>query len=154
MPTQIDYEYDHSLYGVEHESGPFDVTREIVDVYTRSIGDDNPIFTDAAAARAAGYAEQVAPPTLCALFERGELPDIKLQFGRRQFHRRATGRAPRAHRRRRPPHRLVPPERRVHQDRPLRHHGPRGLGDYLQQPGRCGRSRRPALPGGPGVIAT
>ena len=26
MPTQIDYEYDHSLYGVEHESGPFDVT--------------------------------------------------------------------------------------------------------------------------------
>ncbi len=86
MPTQIDYEYDHSLYGVEHESGPFEVTNDIISVYARSIGEDNPVFIDRDAALAAGYADQVAPPTLCALFERGELPDIKLQFGRRQFH--------------------------------------------------------------------
>ncbi len=96
MPTDIEYEYDRSLYGVEHESGPFAVTKEIIDTYTRSVGEDNPVFTDAAAARAAGYANQVAPPTLCALFERGELPDIKLQFGRRQFHggQRVEPRAP------------------------------------------------------------
>ena len=86
MPTQIDYEYDHSLYGVEHESGPFEVTPEIIAIYTRSIGEVNPICVDADAARSAGFANLVAPPTLCALFERGELPDIKLQFGRRQFH--------------------------------------------------------------------
>ncbi len=86
MPTQIDYEYDHSLYGVEHESGPFEVTPEIIAIYTRSIGEVNPIFVDADAARSAGFANLVAPPTLCALFERGELPDIKLQFGKRQFH--------------------------------------------------------------------
>lgn len=95
MPTQIDYDYDHSLYGVEHHSGPFEVTNEIIATYARSVGEDNPIFTDPEAARAAGYADQVAPPTLCALFERGELPDIKLQFGRRQFHggQRVTPRA-------------------------------------------------------------
>jgi acyl dehydratase len=86
MPTQIDYEYDHSLYGVEHESGPFEVTPEIIAIYTRSIGEVNPICVDADAARSAGFADVVAPPTLCALFERGELPDIKLQFGKRQFH--------------------------------------------------------------------
>ncbi len=86
MPTQIDYDYDHSLYGVEHESGPFDVTPEIITTYTRSVGEDNPIFTDADAARQAGYANILAPPTLCALFERGELPDINLQFRGRQFH--------------------------------------------------------------------
>ena len=86
MPTQIDYEYDHSLYGVEHESGPFEVTPEIIAIYTRSIGEVNPICVDADAARSAGFANLVAPPTLCALFERGELPDIKLQFGKRQFH--------------------------------------------------------------------
>lgn len=96
MPTDIEYEYDRSLYGVEHESGPFAVTREIIDIYTRSVGENNPIYTDADAARAAGYADQVAPPTLCALFERGELPDIELRFGRRQFHggQRVAPRAP------------------------------------------------------------
>ncbi len=96
MPTQIDYEYDHSLYGVEHESGPFPVTEEIVETYTRSVGEDNPIFTDRESARAAGYSNVVAPPTLCALFERGELPDIKLQFKGRQFHggQRVEPRAP------------------------------------------------------------
>jgi acyl dehydratase len=96
MPTQIDYEYDHSLYGVEHESGPFEVTPEIIAIYTRSIGEVNPICVDADAARSAGFANLVAPPTLCALFERGELPDIKLQFGKRQFHggQRVEPRAP------------------------------------------------------------
>lgn len=96
MPTEIEYEYDHSLYGVEHESGPFPVTGAIISAYARSVGENNPIFTDPAAARAAGYANQVAPPTLCALFERGELPDIKLRFGRRQFHggQRVEPRAP------------------------------------------------------------
>jgi acyl dehydratase len=96
MPTQIDYEYDHSLYGVEHESGPFEVTPEIIAIYTRSIGEVNPICVDADAARSAGFADVVAPPTLCALFERGELPDIKLQFGKRQFHggQRVEPRAP------------------------------------------------------------
>ena len=96
MPTEIDYAYDHSLYGVEHASGPFEVTAAIVTAYARSVGEDNPIYTDAGAARAAGYADVVAPPTMCALFERGELPDIKLQFGRRQFHggQRVEPRAP------------------------------------------------------------
>ena len=96
MPTDIAYEYDRALYGVEHESGPFPVTREIINAYTRSVGDDNPIFTDPDAARAAGYPDLVAPPSLCALFERGELPDIRLQFGHRQFHggQRVEPRAP------------------------------------------------------------
>ncbi len=86
MPTEIEYQYDHSLYGVEHHSGPFHVTNEIISAYAHSVGEDNPIFTNPDAARAAGYSDQVAPPILCALFERGELPDINLQFGSLQFH--------------------------------------------------------------------
>jgi acyl dehydratase len=83
----MELEYDRSLYGQEYETGPFEVTRDMVLAFNRGIGESGPVFNDTEAARAAGYADIIAPPTLCTLFVRGvELPDIKLKFGRSRFH--------------------------------------------------------------------
>ncbi|MBM3943078.1 MAG: MaoC family dehydratase [SAR202 cluster bacterium] len=80
-------EYDRSLHGKEHEAGPFTITPELVQAFNRSIGETNPLCTDVKAAKAAGYGNIVAPPTLCTIFvRRVELPDIRLQFGRLRFH--------------------------------------------------------------------
>ena len=83
----MELDYDRSLYGVEHEVGPFEVTAEMVSSFTASIGETDAIFNDPDAANAAGYSGIVAPPTLCALFvRRVALPDINLKFGRTRFH--------------------------------------------------------------------
>ena len=83
----LELEYDRSLYGKEHEAGPFEVTKEQIKAFSQSIGDSNPIFNDQAAARAAGYADVVAPPTFCTLMvHQVKLPDIKLNFGRNRRH--------------------------------------------------------------------
>ena len=90
-------EYDRSLYGVEHEAGPFEVTREMVLAFSESTREQAPVFNDDAAAEAAGFPALVAPPTLCTLFvRRVELPDIQLKFGRTRFHagQRVQARAP------------------------------------------------------------
>ncbi len=83
----MDLDYDRSLYGVEHQAGPFEVTSEMVHGFSESIGETGAIYNDEAAAKAAGYSGVVAPPNLCTLFVRHvELPDIKLKFGRSRFH--------------------------------------------------------------------
>jgi acyl dehydratase len=80
-------EYNRSLHGKEHLAGPFEVTKEMIQSFSRSIGETGPIYTDETAARAAGYRGMVAPPTLCTIFiRRVELPDIGLKFGRLRFH--------------------------------------------------------------------
>ncbi|HEU0021244.1 MAG TPA: MaoC family dehydratase N-terminal domain-containing protein [Dehalococcoidia bacterium] len=93
----MELEYDRSLYGKEHEAGPFEVTREMIQAFSRSIGETGAVFNDEAAAQAAGYRSVVAPPTLCTLYvRRVELPDINLKFGRTRFHagQRVQARAP------------------------------------------------------------
>ena len=95
MTMELDYNRD--LYGVEHEAGPFEVNAELIETFTRSIGETNPVFTDAAAAQAAGYTGVLAPPTLVTMLVRNvELPDIDLKFGRARFHagQRVQARAP------------------------------------------------------------
>ena len=82
-----DLEYDRSLYGVEHQAGPFEVTSEMLQAFSKSIGETGPIYNDEAAAKAAGYSGIVASPTVCTLLVRHvQLPDIKLKFGRSRFH--------------------------------------------------------------------
>ena len=93
----MELEYNRDLYGVEHEAGPFEVTAELISTFTRSIGETNAIFTEQAAARAAGYAGVLAPPTLVTMLVRNvELPDIDLKFGRARFHagQRVQSRSP------------------------------------------------------------
>lgn len=83
----LELEYDRSLYGKEHQAGPFEVTKEVIQAFSRSIGETNPLYMDETAAQAAGYRRLVAPPTLCTIFVRQvSLPDINLKFGRMRFH--------------------------------------------------------------------
>ncbi len=83
----MDLEYDRSLYGKEHVAGPFNVTKELIQAFTKSLGETNPVFTDEAAALAAGYKGLVAPPTFCTVFvSRVKLPNINLEFGKMQVH--------------------------------------------------------------------
>ena len=83
----MELEYDRSLYGKEHEAGPFEVTKETIQAFSQSIGETGAVFNDESAAQTAGYRSVVAPPTLCTLYgRRVELPDINLKFGRTRFH--------------------------------------------------------------------
>ena len=52
-----------SLKGKEYQEVSFPVKREDVLAFADAIGEENPIYRDAGAARAAGHPEQVAPPT-------------------------------------------------------------------------------------------
>ena len=83
----LELDYNKSLYGVEHRAGPFPVTRELVQAFSLGIGETSPVFTDVEAARSAGYADLLAPPTLCTIFVRQiELPSIDLEFGKISMH--------------------------------------------------------------------
>ncbi len=52
---------------------PFQVGREHIRQFARAVGDDNPLHHDVDAARAAGYADLVAPPTFLATATPGAL---------------------------------------------------------------------------------
>jgi len=54
---------NQSLKGKEYQEVSFPVKREDVLAFADAIGEKNPIYRDAGAARAAGHPEQVAPPT-------------------------------------------------------------------------------------------
>lgn len=87
----MELEYDKSLLGKEFKAGPFQVTAELIRDYCSSIGESNPVYTDEAAAKEAGYPDIIAPPVMTTIFIRGEnFPDIKLKFGRMRFHASQT----------------------------------------------------------------
>jgi acyl dehydratase len=54
---------NHELKGKEYQEVTFEVERERVVQFAEAIGEDDPIFLDPEAARAAAFPEQVAPPT-------------------------------------------------------------------------------------------
>lgn len=49
--------------------GPFAVDAEMVAAFARAVGSADPVHFDADAARAAGYADVIAPPTLAVRFD-------------------------------------------------------------------------------------
>ena len=49
-------------------SGPYPVDAALVAAFAAAVGADDPLHTDAEAARAAGYADVVAPPTMAVRF--------------------------------------------------------------------------------------
>ena len=55
---------NHDFVGRSYTSDtPFQVGREHIRQFARAIGDDNPLYHDVEAAKAAGYPDLVAPPT-------------------------------------------------------------------------------------------
>jgi acyl dehydratase len=60
---------NQSLKGKEYKEVSFPVERERVLQFADAIGEDNPVFRDREAARAAGYEEQLAPPTFVTVMQ-------------------------------------------------------------------------------------
>ena len=60
---------NQSLKGKEYQEVSFTVERDRVAQFADAIGDPNPAFRDAEAARAAGFGEQVAPPTFATVMQ-------------------------------------------------------------------------------------
>jgi acyl dehydratase len=54
---------NRTLKGKEYQEVSFEVNRDEVLAFAEAIGEQDPIYRDPQAAKAAGYAEQVAPPT-------------------------------------------------------------------------------------------
>jgi acyl dehydratase len=62
---------------------PFEVGRELIRHFALAIGDNNPIYHDVAAARAAGHRDLVAPPTFLTTlgFRRDASPILEPDLG-------------------------------------------------------------------------
>jgi acyl dehydratase len=75
-------EFDRSALGVESTPISYDVEKGAIRKFAEAIGDEDPIYYDEQAARAAGFNTIVAPPTFLCTFRAQELPDLKIRFGR------------------------------------------------------------------------
>jgi acyl dehydratase len=69
-------------------AGPFPVDAELIAQFAAAVGASDPIHTDAEAARAKGYPDVVAPPTMAVRFEQQSQaayvtdPDAAIDFSR------------------------------------------------------------------------
>ena len=74
---------DRTLVGREGEPWTVEVERGMIRRFAEAIGDPNPLWTDEAAARAAGHAGLVAPPTFAAALAHDERFRQSLDLGTR-----------------------------------------------------------------------
>ncbi len=75
-------DFDRSALGVESAPIAYDVEKGAIRKFADAIGDEDPIYYDENAAKAAGFKTIPAPPTFLCTFRVQELPDLKIQFGR------------------------------------------------------------------------
>ena len=54
--------------GKEWPSASFDVEASRIDQYASAVGEENPVYHDAEAAKAAGFRDLVAPPMFCVVY--------------------------------------------------------------------------------------
>lgn len=80
---------DQSFIGRVYPPTPqYEVSREKIREFADAIGDDNPLFRDAEAARAAGYPDVIAPPTFAIIVSMSATnqivddPDLGLDYSR------------------------------------------------------------------------
>jgi acyl dehydratase len=77
-------EYDSSWIGKEFDRYTYQVTKEEVIEFAKSVGESNPLYTDEEYARTTPYGGIIAPPTFCLVFRsHAMLPDLKLNYGKR-----------------------------------------------------------------------
>jgi acyl dehydratase len=60
---------NEALKGKEYQEVSFTLDRDRVTQFADAIGEDDPIYRDPAAARDAGFLEQVAPPTFATVLQ-------------------------------------------------------------------------------------
>ena len=83
----LELNYDRSLHEREHEAGPFEITAEMIQSVSASLGEKGAAFTSSEGARGNGFRDIIAPPTLCSIFVREvQLPDVGIDFGKTQMH--------------------------------------------------------------------
>lgn len=79
-------EYDTSWIGKEFDHYSYDVTKDDIVEFARSLGETNPLYTDEAYASTTPYGGLIAPPTFCVTFRsQANMPDLKLSYGKRGF---------------------------------------------------------------------
>ena len=101
-PLTLEVEFDRSLLGKEHLSGPFTVSEELIRDFCDAVGETDPIHTDEAAARQAGFSSIVAPPTFVHYLRPGhDYPGHQAELWHQKDSCRPDGGAPGSHRRRR-----------------------------------------------------
>jgi acyl dehydratase len=72
--------------GKKYEPTTYAVGREKIREYARAVGEENPVHLDVQAARAAGYADLVAPPMFAVVYSAPSVgppifdPEIELNF--------------------------------------------------------------------------
>ncbi len=72
---------DRNLIGKEAEPGHVTINAESIKEFARAIGETNPLYLDEKAARAAGYANIVAPPTYPIAFMAESMnPDLFIEL--------------------------------------------------------------------------
>jgi acyl dehydratase len=76
---------DRSLVGRESEPVQHDVERSAIRRFAEALGDPNPLYQDEAAARAAGFAGLVAPPTFPLALTSNERFRHSLDLGTRSI---------------------------------------------------------------------
>jgi acyl dehydratase len=76
---------DKSLIGRESESTVVEVEKGMIRRLVEAVGDANPAYSDEAAARAAGYASLVAPPTFPVVLSINERFRHSLDLGTRSL---------------------------------------------------------------------
>jgi acyl dehydratase len=76
---------DRSLIGRESEPAVIEVEKNAIRRFAEALGDPNPIHVDEAAARAAGYASLVAPPTFPVALTSNERFRHSLDLGTRSI---------------------------------------------------------------------
>jgi acyl dehydratase len=79
-------EYDTSWIGKEFDRYTFEVSKEEIVEFARSVGETNPLYTDEEYAKTTPYGGLIAPPTFSVVFRsRARMPDLKLSYGKRGF---------------------------------------------------------------------
>jgi acyl dehydratase len=73
--------------GKEWPAASFEVDAARIDSYANAVGEDNPLYHDAAAAKAAGFRDLVAPPMFCVVYSAPALgpaivdPEVGINLG-------------------------------------------------------------------------
>ena len=62
-----------AVKGKEYPPFEYEVGREKIREYAYAVGEDNPVYHDPEAARAAGFRNMVAPPMFCVVYSAGAM---------------------------------------------------------------------------------
>lgn len=82
---QQPFTFDESVLGVVGDAGTIEVTREMIDRYCAIIGENNPLWTNEAAAARGPYGGIIAPPGFVSALPVRSVLNPKVKFGNSTF---------------------------------------------------------------------